>query len=201
MTHDVRSNIARRTGTRRLEVMTAIFAGLLCVFVWLAPENPYWLTAIRQHFEEQRRAQAIGQMMTKLRNDPPPGTPLLLPSEKDVLNRSIPKATCWVLVVNALSTCTVSPLREWQTFAQRRKAPFIVITTSSVPVARLFMREHRFGDFYFLSDPLIAQRPGWNVFMYPRLYLLDSRRRVLWVCQMPMAHPKLVPDHVGGDTR
>ncbi len=188
----------RRTRNGRLQILTAVFAGLLCVFIWMVPENPYWLTGIKRYFEEKRRVRAVEQLIAKLRNDPVPGMLVQLPSGKDVLNRDLPKTACWVLVISAVSSCSIAPLREWQQFAQQREEPFIVITTSSIPVVRLFAKEHGFSDMYFISDPLIAERAGWNVFMYPRLYLLDQNRKLLWVCQMPMAHRSAIPDHIGG---
>ncbi len=106
-----------------------------------------------------------------------------MPSENDVMGKPLPREGCWVLVVGPLSRCAVAPLRKWEHFAQSSHKPVIVITTSSTIVAKFFQKDHHFDHLYFTSDPLIADRPIWNVFMYPALALLDDNGRLLWICQ------------------
>lgn len=172
----------------------AVFSILLCLFVWIAPGNTEWRLAMQRYLAQRYRAQNIQRMMTTLRHDPEVGTLMPMASESDVAGKPLPRKKSWVLIVSSLSQCTVTPLREWEAFAQSRREPVIVITTSSAAVARLFQKEHHLKHLRFVSDPLIPKRPVWNVFMYPRLYLLDANRRLLWICQMPMTSPHVIPD-------
>lgn len=179
----------------------AVFSVLLCLFVWIAPSNTEWRSAMQRYFAQRHRAQSVQRMMKALGQDPEKGILMPMPAENDVEGKPLPRGKWWVLTVGPLSQCSVAPLREWNAFAQSRRDPVIVITTSSAVVARLFQKEHHLKYLRFVSDPLIAERPVWNVFMYPRLYLLDADRRLQWICKMPMASPQVIPDTVLGGAK
>jgi len=193
----MRLNLLREK-PRRTEHLVAVFLVLLCVAVWFPPTEARLRFFAASQVAGWRRAGSIERTLARFSQDPKPGTVLNLPAQHDVMGKPLPRDRHWVLVSGPLSKCSVPLLVEWNTFALRQHQRVIVCTTSSAVVAKFFQEQYHLSNLSFVSDPLIAERAEWNVFIYPRLYLRHSDR-LLWACRMPSATPKSIPDeYLGG---
>jgi len=195
----MRLNLLREQ-SRRTELLVAIFLTLSSVAVWFPPTEARLRFLAASHIAAWHRARNIERTLAQFSRDPKPGTVLTLPAQHDVVGKPLPRGRHWVLVSGPLSKCSVPLLVEWNRFALRQRQHVIVCTTSSAVVAKFFQEQYHLSNLSLVSDPLIAERAEWNVFIYPRLYLRHSDGRLLWACRMPSATPKSIPDEYLGGT-